>query len=548
MNTTLNTMSKRSAPSSPAEEHHKAKKMRSESPADALYEHLHNSAQAQPMDDIDVETDIRLDDMMPKVETAPAPGLKEATEVKETKKKAKRKAGQGFEPWTPPQAEEPIPDVQEHWGIVPRPGGPRPSEPQPSARTSNGAIVPSLWEDRKGAVRVKRGSRMLNEYDQADNMYLRLMDVRPVSNKNQQPRRVATGYYYQHGMPVDWKDASSLNDLNKALQEAIKAKSYKDVPFNTTERGILADIFAKNPDISLWDAAEQFNNQAHPIAGSEEGIYPTGRFIESIKHEFSMYKASYLDDEAPTDETEKDVPLEKAYKTWKAEQAKAKTAVKGASKKGSSGKKAVKKAPLAKSSETAGVAKKRNTKKPAKSPQATSDKTIEAAGKSTKRKSKILRSDEEMAARADATYAEIMEKEAAEEADKAAVELKTSEQTKAPFPVVNLISLSKEDGQPSILAGQHTPEDPRTSSPVSAKSRAVVNSLSYGTKEHRNSVETGKLADIDQLAPKIAPQAAEVAIEEIVVRAEAVNESTYVRNTVRNFFFDENYDDEDESL
>jgi|SRR5690242_1854613 len=553
LNTTLKIMSKRSAPSSPVEEYHKAKKTRSEPPADASYEHFHNSAQAQPMDDIDVETGKTLNKMTPEAEATAAPGLKEASEVKETKKKAKRKAGQGFEHWTPPRAEEPIPDVQQHWGIIPRPGEPRPSEPQPSARTSNGAIVPSLWEDRKGAVRIKRGSRIINGFDQAENMYLRLMDVRPVSNKNQHPRRVAIGYYYQHGMPVDWNDTSALNDLNKALQEAIKANSNKDVPFNTTERGILADIFAKTPEISLWDAAEQFNDQAHPIVGSEEGKYPTGRFIESIKHEFSLYKVSYLDGEAPTDETEKDVPLEKAYRDWKAKQAEAKTAAKVASKKASSGKKAIKNASLASISETAGEAKKRKTKKPAVSPQATSDKTSEAAGKSKKRNYKISRSDEEMAARADATYAEIMEKEAAEKAEQAAAELQPSEQTEAPSPIVEQNSLSEEDERLSILSGQHVP---RTSSPVSAQSREVFNSPSYGAKELKIGVEAGKIGNIDQLAPENAfeateaAKAAEVAIEELVVRAEAVDESTeltstYVQNAVRNVDLDEKYDDED---
>ncbi|KAF1352644.1 hypothetical protein EJ07DRAFT_159096 [Lizonia empirigonia] len=246
---------------------------------------------------------------------------------KTKKNTTKRKAGDGFVEWTPPQAANPIPAVKAHWGIVPRLGGYRPSEPQPSARDSNGAIVPALWEDRKGAVRIKRGSRFIEGYDQTEHMWLPLMDMRPISRKNQVPKRKPIGYYYEHGIPIDWNNTAAINDLNKALQEAIKAKSNKEVPFTRVERVALAEILAKTPEASMWDIAEQFNTKVHS-AIEEMGQYPTGRFTESICHEYRMYKSTYDKGEAPTDDTEKDIELERLFAAKKAASLKLKLALK----------------------------------------------------------------------------------------------------------------------------------------------------------------------------------------------------------------------------
>ncbi|KAF9700359.1 hypothetical protein EKO04_001697 [Ascochyta lentis] len=270
---------------------------------------------------------------------------------KTKKSETKRKAGEGFTPWKPKPAFVDVPDVQPHWGIVPRSGGYRPSESQPSARESDAAVRPPLWENRKGAVRIKRGSRWIGNYDQAYHMWLPLMDMRPISRNNQAPKRKPVGYYYEHGMPTNWNDVGPINDLNKALQEAIKSKSNKEPSFTQIERTALANICAENEEASIWDIAEKFNDQVHPVNKSEEGQYPKGRFIESICHEYLMYKSTYDKGVVPTDATEKEIPLERIF----------------AEKKSSSGKPdKSKKTSSSKVSDTAGTKKERKSKKTTK--------------------------------------------------------------------------------------------------------------------------------------------------------------------------------------
>jgi hypothetical protein len=382
---------------------------------------------------------------LPEAESTEA-GLPEAdsSEMNETKAQAtkttpktqkKRKAGEGFIAWTPPRAREPLPELQPHWGIVPRRGGyERPSEPQPPARDSDGGVRPPLWEDRKGAVRVKRGSRIVDGYDQADHLWLPLMDVRPVSAKNQTPRRKVIGYWYPHGMPADWNDATVLNDANKALQEAIKSNSNKEAPFNPAERQTLASIFAEHPDISLLDAAELFNERAHPVTGSEEGSYPTGRFTESIQHEFRSYQSVYLRGEVPTASTLRESALDDHYQIWKAEQEQAKTDAATAKKDAKAAAKAEKQA--AKEAKAKAAAEKKEAREKAKAEKTAGKKTKKPAAKKgekkmsdtagvTKKKkradeqpysSKIPFTLEEMMARAEATGQIIEERAAAEEA------------------------------------------------------------------------------------------------------------------------------------
>ncbi|KAF3006916.1 hypothetical protein E8E13_011217 [Curvularia kusanoi] len=335
---------------------------------------------------------------------------KETTNNEETKSTPKRKAGEGFIPWKPAQADAPLPELQPHWGIIPRPGTyERPSEPQPAARDSNGEIRPPLWEDRKGAVRLKRGDRFMNGYDQVQHMWLPLIDVRPKSAKNQQPRRRLKLYYFAHGLPQNWTSSDALNDINKALQEAVKANSNKEAPYSIAEREVLANIFAENPEISLLDAAELFNERAYPLTGSEEGRYPTGRFTESIQHEFRMYKSVYTAGKAPTATTKKEIPLDEHFKAWKAQKKSEKAQAKPPSQndltespapeksEAKATKTKAEKAP--KMSKTSGITKKQKSKKPTPAQQAALS--------------------EAMAARADATLKLIMEKDAEENRVKA---------------------------------------------------------------------------------------------------------------------------------
>lgn len=523
-------MSKRSAPSSPVEEHHDAKKIKVGSPATPSVELPDSRPQEQQVDDVEIVikeephsatlgsvpfADVAAEQIAPEVESPAMPGSTEAAEAKKPKKKVTaRKAGDGFRPWKPKPAYRDIPEVEPHWGIVPRPGGyERPSQPQPPASTTDGAIRPRLWEDRKGAVRLKRGSRYIGDYDQAYHMWLPLMDLRPISTKKQQPRRIPVGYYYPHGMPMDWNNTAALNDVNKALQEAIRSKSNKEPPFRQQERIILAKIFAEDPDVSMLDAAERFNERAYPIAMSDEGSYPVGRFTESIQHEFRTYRSSYVKGEAPTDKTAKDIPLEVKYKEWKAEQAKAKATAKKARKQATSGK----------MSDTAGVTKKRSTKTPSLSP------TTQAA----------------LDARMAATYEAFMEEKNAAKAAAAAGE--ALELADAPIPMAEQPRLSDEDEEILNLGGAYAPEEARPASPVSASAHAVVSSPSYGTKEAAEIVEETKQADEkDQIDPEVLRGDTIEQAEVVATVAEVT--STFVAKAVRHVEIDGSYDDEEEEI
>lgn len=387
--------------------------------------------------EIDLPEDVSNETELPEADPNETEATKPAATKTTPKTQPKRKAGEGFIAWTPPRALEPLPELQPHWGIIPRRGGyERPSMPQPPARDSDGSIRPPLWEDRKGAARVKRGSRIVDGYDQADHLWLALMDVRPVSAKNQQPRRKVIGYWYPHGMPEDWNDATVLNDANKALQEAIKANSNKEAPYSPAERQILASIFAEDPEISLLDAAELFNERAHPVTGSEEGSYPTGRFTESIQHEFRTYQSVYVKGEVPTASTPKESALNEHYQIWKAEQEQAKIDASNAKKDAKAAAKAEKQA--AKEAKAKATAEKKEAREKAKAEKDTSKKTkkpraqkgekkmSETAGVTKKKRadkqpysSKIPFTLEEMLAHADATA---LMQEAAEEAEKKAAE------------------------------------------------------------------------------------------------------------------------------
>ncbi|UPX15661.1 uncharacterized protein EKO05_0006102 [Ascochyta rabiei] len=346
--------------------------------------------------------------------------------TKTEKTKTKRKAGDGFTPWKPEAVDIPA-TVQPHWGIVPRPGGYRPSEIQPPAKDTNAAVHPALWEDRKGAVRVKRGSRYINGYDQAIHMWLPLMDMRPISRKNQAPKRQPVIYYYNHGMPTDWNDVGAINDLNKALQEAIKAKSNKEPSFTAAERTALAKLFAEDKKASIWDIAEQFNDQVHPITEAEKEQYPKGRFTESIRHEYLMYKSTYDKGEAPTDATKKDIELEKHYAEGK----------KALDKTRKRPKKAFKAPPSLKMSDTADVTKKRTPKQTAQKPSS---------------KKSLTQSNGDL-----------------------------QEPVKSTVPMSEQPRLSGNDECLLEAAGAYTVEDVRPPSPLSAVSREAVDSLSYGS-------------------------------------------------------------------
>lgn len=357
-------MSKRSASSSPVEENHGSKKAKLEAlvtdPVDQPTEQEpavvtevidEQSTQEENADDDDTEfPSIDFRNVIPKyaytfmVESTAQqsePHVEEHTNVTEPPTKRKpSKASQGFTPWRPKANDEPTRPCESHWGIIPRSGdGVLEGVTQCPARTSNGEVEPPLRQDRKGSVRVKKGAHYINGYDQAYHLWVPLMNLRPRPG-DQQPKREPIKYMCEHGMP-DWSNSDAIGVANKAVRNQIKVNAHKDDPYTDRERNILAAIFREQPDIALFHAAKIFNDRAHSLEKDEqqEGGYPKGRFTESIQHEYRIYKSSYDQGQAPTSKavgnnpaTEKDIPLEKEYKSWLVEKKKAETAAKKAAK------------------------------------------------------------------------------------------------------------------------------------------------------------------------------------------------------------------------
>ena len=327
------------------------------------------------------------------------------------------------------------------------------------------------------------------------------MDMRAISKKNEAPKRTPVAYYYEHGMPVDWNNTGPVNDLNKALQEAVKAKSNKETQYTPIERQILAGLFAQNPDASIWDIAEQFNHQAHPLNGTEDGQYPKGRFTESICHEYCIYKSTYDNGNAPTDATEKEVELEKLWAAKKAASQKPKTAPK---------KDKVPKKP--KMSDTAGVTRKKR------------------APKKSDKKQNI----ENMAAATDAAQVSVR-------------------------PMSEQPRLSDDDESLLEMAGAYAMEEV-----LSPYARAVVASSGYGygaaaVEQNERALvaqtpvcadETDKPAAQTELAiQKTQFELNVVAVGNVVSEPSATiaaMTSTVVGKAIRDIQIDENYDDDDD--
>lgn len=267
-----------------------------------------------------------------------------ATPKKQPKKITAAPIAATFEPWTPPHPEIPR-KTEDHWGIKPtmkndavgvdnkkpcRVPFPMPQLIQPSARSSNGATNPPLWEDQ--GARFQRGSRYVKptsateaedvdgssaDIDQEELLHIRLLDMRPTSRSNPAPRRKPITYHYgddfrdENGAkgnlgrkPKDWNDQQAIKGLNDRRAQAI-ARITQDDHWTSSEREYLATLFRESPNASIWEMTARHNDRfmnkdfTHGTGFASYDRLSTGRTIESVRQQYLSYKAAYDGGAAP---------------------------------------------------------------------------------------------------------------------------------------------------------------------------------------------------------------------------------------------------------
>jgi hypothetical protein len=218
-----------------------------------------------------------------------------------------------FNPWKPTIK---VPPHSPFWGIKPKTGDPRPHAHQPSARNSDAATNPPLWEDRK--FRFRRGSRHVKYFgplkpdgadtgpdlDQEDLLVIKLIDMRPKSRKDPTPRRTPMFYAFEHGKPKDWNSMQAIKALNDRRGQAIDRVTV-DPPWQTIEREYLAALLVAFPNASIWELTERHNdrfmNEDYALATAFTFVDKSiGRTVESVRYEYMTYKPAYDKGEAPT--------------------------------------------------------------------------------------------------------------------------------------------------------------------------------------------------------------------------------------------------------
>ncbi|KAF2243786.1 hypothetical protein BU26DRAFT_109144 [Trematosphaeria pertusa] len=218
-----------------------------------------------------------------------------------------------FTPWEPNIT---IPPFNDAWGRKPCPGqeGPKSHPDEPAARTSNAQTKTPLWEDRKW--RFKKGNRYVKSFrkgehipddapdlDQEDNLVLHLIDMRAKNRRDPTPRRTPVVYYYENGLPKDWNNKQTVKALNDRRQQAID-RITMDPPWANYERQYLASLLQEFPDASILELTERFNyrfmgNDFAKSTAFEWDYISAGRTIESVRHEYLMYKHMYDQGDAP---------------------------------------------------------------------------------------------------------------------------------------------------------------------------------------------------------------------------------------------------------
>lgn len=211
-----------------------------------------------------------------------------------------------FVPWKPTVA---LPAPSDFWGIKPKTGDACPHPDQPSARETNGATNPPMWEDRK--FRFKRGSRYTKYFgpiepgdsangpdvDQENLLVVQLIDMRARSTKDPTPRRLPTTYAFEHGKPKDWNNMQAVKCLNDRRGQALD-RVCCDAPWSKIERQYLSQIINEHPDASIWKWTELYNDRFmdDDFATSSGFTFvekSEGRTVESVRHEYVTYNVAY---------------------------------------------------------------------------------------------------------------------------------------------------------------------------------------------------------------------------------------------------------------
>ena len=237
---------------------------------------------------------------------------KASTPAKVVKTYKKPPVGDGFLDY---EYDQTVPEPNEFWGVKPLPGDRRPHPDQPSARESNGQTNPPMWEER--GYRYKRGTRHVKYFgpiapdnvddleptlDQEELLVVKVIDMRPKSNKDPTPKRVPAIYCYGK-VPRDWDHMQSIKALNDRRYQAIDRISM-DAPWTRIEREYLASLLTENPDASIWELTELHNDRfMHKDFATETGFdfaeLSVGRTVESVRYEYCTYKPIYDKGEAP---------------------------------------------------------------------------------------------------------------------------------------------------------------------------------------------------------------------------------------------------------
>jgi hypothetical protein len=248
----------------------------------------------------------------------------EKVSKKKKAKKANRPIAECFHPWGTvlPKPVIPLPDAHEFRGCKPKlgDGAPRPPTKQPSAKTSNAASIPDLWEDR-GYI-FDQGSRyrkyvnekpdnvdeLSEDIDQLAGMPLKLINMNPRSKKDRTPKRTPEVYIYKNGSPKDWDDTQTIKCLNDRRRDAIERVT-RDPPWTNLEREYLAELVRQFPDGSIWDWTEHHNyrfvdNYRWPTGLPGIMDLSDGRTVESVADEYRKHKVSYDKGEAPPEHAE----------------------------------------------------------------------------------------------------------------------------------------------------------------------------------------------------------------------------------------------------